>query len=224
MGDYNLFETACGIGPDPWFGYRALNDCSFSMFCGADNALNVGSDTTDLEIIPEVEAANRAAGYGSVADCFHPASLLEFFNDKFPDPDVLPPCFKYCPFTFRDGENDVLSDILKPDSLPQDEDDRTGREEAYQQRGTVRRREEDEQTSDDGDPPPDGGNPGSNPIGAPLGDISNGREKKLCGSPSDRPVKRRRGSLNRVVTDDAGAVEEDGKTDEQVRLNSSTDY
>jgi len=233
---YNLYKLACGLDPEEgWFGYRCLGQCTFATFCGALNALNVGSATTNLEIIPEVAKENADAGFGSVESCYKPEALLENFGYNFPDLDAMPPCYKIIPFTSRNGPDDTAHDdplsfcptqpptppspttspagvfsptgVFSPNSTPR----RPSPNRVFSPRGVVRDREDYEQSGVVRDPPPIPGNPGS----SPLGDISNGRDNSLSGSPNDRPVKRRRSTTaSRFIFDEA--EDEDEEEDEQV--------
>ncbi len=219
IGKYNLYSLACGLETNGWFGYRALSECTFSKFCGALNALHIGSSTTELEIFHEVAEATTLAGFKSVEHCFQPATLLEFFGYQMPELDAMPPCFKEIPFNSRNDINDSAQDdplLFFPGRRGDTHDERdifddevelsppgaawppTGTSSpAYSPHRRNSNRGDDEQTYGEGDSPPNGGTPGSNP----LGNISNGRSA-LSESPSDRPVKRRRGEQVEEMDDD----------------------
>ena len=122
-GDYNLYECATGAAEDGWFGYRACGMSNYKTFCGALNALNIGTHTTDCEWALEVETKMQQCGYGSCATAMHPVRMLEFFNYKSPVVDALPPCYKEIPWTSRDDEGDYdhddpLMDVLSRPPSP----------------------------------------------------------------------------------------------------------
>ena len=106
VGSYNFYEALTGEG---WFGYRSLAQGTFRTFCGATNELQIGSPTTDLKIVADVETEVNLCGFGSVAACFRPETLLEFFGYQFPsykDLQAFPPCYTKNPFHFRDDADD----------------------------------------------------------------------------------------------------------------------
>ena len=188
QGDYNLFEFACFRSEGPWFGYRALGDCTFSTFCGIRNAMHF-SDDADYVINPNVELLNKKAGFGTLEQLYNPASLLEHFTYSECDIEAMPPAFRSNPFAMRDGPDD--EDYKTPVKITADRDD-------------------DEQSNGEADPPGSQQSAGSNP----LSDTTNERRGRLSGSCADtRPLKRRRvmadpPSTSRFIDDTAGASDE----------------
>lgn len=103
---YNFFQALTSEG---WFGYRSLSQGTFRHFCGAANEMQCGSKTTDLAIVSDVEMEVRTCGFGSVAQCFRPEMLLEFFNYTHPiyeDLNSFPACYTKVPFHFRNAVDD----------------------------------------------------------------------------------------------------------------------
>jgi len=107
MGEYNFFE-ALTTG---WFGYRSCSQGTFRTFNGTANELQIGTSTTDLKIVSDVEMEVRTCGFGSVAKCFQPEMLCEFFGYDVPtrrDIDRFPPCYIRNAFHFRNNLGDEM--------------------------------------------------------------------------------------------------------------------
>jgi hypothetical protein len=113
-GEYNFFNSVTGGEEDGWFGYRVLGFCNFGKYCGATNMVNIGTATTEYEVVASVEQENQAAGFGDIAEVYQPESLIEFYNYKFPDPAALPPGLLKIPFVARNGEEDETLDYDQP--------------------------------------------------------------------------------------------------------------
>ena len=118
-GEYNFFEALTGEG---WFGYRSLLQSNYRTFCGGTNELQIGSPTTDRKIVSDIEMEVHTCGFNSVAECFKPEVLLEFFNynnDTVTHNALsqFPPCYIKNPFYFRNDRDDEeptdpLADML----------------------------------------------------------------------------------------------------------------
>lgn len=102
--DYNFWERVVHMEPTPWDGFRFGEQCSFSPFF-YHNKMHIGGHT-DLRIDAAVEQATQDSGYGSVEHMYNPLSLLEWYKSFQPntDPSVLPPCYKFDPFEYANGE------------------------------------------------------------------------------------------------------------------------
>ena len=223
LGTYNFFAAVCGDDPDGWYGYRAINNTSFGKYCGSMNELRVGTSTSELEIIREVQQANINAGFGTIEKLYQPASLLKYYGYSFPDVDSLPPGLKMLPFNSRDSEDDVALSYDFPHWYESyfsrgaygdlhDKDTNTYRE--YKgERGVTRPREDDEQSSAYGGPSPDRRDPGS----SPLRDATMGLNSPNGPSTAhERPRKRRGVGARRFVLSEA--EDENGENDEVRRL------
>ena len=114
---YNFYNAVCHDG---WWGYRTLEQSSFRTFCGAMNEMQIGSPTSELKILHDVEADIKTCGFHSIAHCFNPAILLEWFSYSPLAPEFcgsLPACYTKLPFEFRNGwddesPTDPMRDIL----------------------------------------------------------------------------------------------------------------
>ena len=121
IGEYNFFERLTGGDGVGWWGYRSLTEDNnnFRTFCGAANELKIGF-TGDCKVVQDVETETAACGFGSIAECYHPATLLEYFGYEHPSSEALksfPPCFTKVPFEFRNAPGDEtpmdpLGDVL----------------------------------------------------------------------------------------------------------------
>ena len=91
-----------------WAGWRSLGFHPWGHCCGYWNTLLNHSPTcAERKINPEVEKANRDAGFGTIAECFTLENMTKYFGDHFPtedDIDKMPPCFRTCPFLWEDEE------------------------------------------------------------------------------------------------------------------------
>ena len=210
VGNYNFYEAVVGDAENGWYGYRALCQSNFGVYCGATNEIQIGSATTDLRFVDNVLAENAKCGFDPPEQLYQPASLLELFNYDFPVLAALPPAILMCPFEMRNADSDAYIHWMRPpwykhhaDSgvtydMPMSPlgsptpslnrsnsiDDNTH----VSPRRPVRRYEDDEQSNELGDPSPNRRNPGSNP----LGEATLGHNNSPNGSPGDRPIKRRR--------------------------------
>ena len=58
--------------------------------------MQIGSPTTDRQILPEMNDMCERLGFGSVEECMHPKTLLEFFNYEIPTHmSKFPPCYTH---------------------------------------------------------------------------------------------------------------------------------
>lgn len=106
-GTYNFYEVVTGNDDETsWFGYRALQQCNFKLYNGMLNALNLGANDTELEIVHEVRVANDKAGFRSIQQLYQPSMLLTQYDYSFPDEDDLPPAYTMCPFGARNEPDD----------------------------------------------------------------------------------------------------------------------
>jgi len=102
---YNFYDHLTSGG---WFGFRSLYQSTFADFCGLNNEMQIGSPTTDRQILPEMNDMCERLGFGSVEECMHPKTLLEFFNYEIPtDMSKFPPCYTHVPFAFRNAPTDT---------------------------------------------------------------------------------------------------------------------
>lgn len=107
-GKYNFYQALVNEG---WWGYRSLGQSTFRAFNGATNEVQIGSPTSELKIVSDVEMETQMCGFGSIAQCFQPAMLLEFFGYEHPTHDVssrYPPCYTRHPFHFRNDHGDEI--------------------------------------------------------------------------------------------------------------------
>ena len=121
---YNFYNAICHEG---WWGYRTLEQCSFRTFCGAMNEMQIGSPTSELKILDDVETDIKMCGFHSIAHCFNPAILLEWFSYSPLAPEFcgsLPACYTKLPFEFRNDKDDepptdpmrnILIEFLNPE-------------------------------------------------------------------------------------------------------------
>ncbi len=105
IADYNMYDMA--VSGD-WFGYRTLDQCSFSHFCGAKNKIYCGGGTCDpLLISKDIEREHRELGIDSVMNCFSPQYILNLLNYDNYQMDAYPPCWMKMPFQTRDAADDT---------------------------------------------------------------------------------------------------------------------
>lgn len=178
-GSYNFYDAVTQEG---WYGYRAVASSTFGKYCGATNEMLITSATNEVQFVSEIENLNYNAGFGSVQEIYHPASLLKYYGYDFPAIDSLPPALKMLPFTMRNAMGDVQIDNEFPPWY--DTYYATGEHE-YKGYGEIHdkntrsyvewqkkwglhspKREDDEQSSGLGDPSPDRRTPGSTPQSA----------------------------------------------------------
>jgi hypothetical protein len=107
-GQYNFYEALVNDG---WFGYRSLGQGTFRAYSGATNEVQIGSPTSELKLVADVEMETHTCGFKSIAHCFQPATLLEFFTYQHPthaDTSCYPPCYTRHPFHFRNDHDDEV--------------------------------------------------------------------------------------------------------------------
>jgi hypothetical protein len=105
-GSYNFYEALVNDG---WWGYRSLGQGTFRAFSGYTNEVQIGSPTNELKLVADVEMETNMCGFGSIAQCFQPATLLEFFGYEHPTravADRYPPCYTKLPFHLRNDHGD----------------------------------------------------------------------------------------------------------------------
>jgi len=130
-GEYNFFEALTRKG---WYGYRTLSQSSFAAFCGATNLMLVDSPTTQLKIVEEVETKTQARGFESMAVCFQPDTLRQYFNYQLPSHEYLknlPECYIKLPFKFRNAPDDEAPE--EPLKAPESEESVSGSQGSSQQ-------------------------------------------------------------------------------------------
>lgn len=179
-GSYNFVEALTVKG---WYGYRTLSQGTFRTMCGATNEMQCGGPATEYMVDPEIEADVKECNFGSVAQCFSPRKLLEFFTYDFPtELDAFPSCFTKLPFAFRNDDGDEQPD--QPVSEP----------------GSPERVDSPAHGDDPLSPPRRGGStPNSRSHRTDAGLISPAKKPSPLAprtntprSPDDEPIKRRR--------------------------------
>lgn len=224
---YCFYETVTGNGNIAWFGWRFAAHCTFSDMCYT-NVVNIGGPTTDLEINAPLEAYNMRCGFPEISDCYQPPFIYQFFKEYNvnADPDRLPPCFKFDPFSYK---NDKACLYTMPRVLfhagetpPSSPSNDPSTEYSFGSPAPSRR-VADELAEGLGANANGSEDPGSNPYQASLylRDVSNVASSPIGtpqrGNSSYAIPKRRRVAANRFV---AGEVEVENDSGDEVRLPS----
>ncbi len=205
---YNFYEH---VTDGSWFGFRVLEQCNFAPYCYY-NLLHMGANTQtapDLEIYTDIEHENQAAGFGNIVDLYSLENIHAYFAQApytHPSHEALmcfPPGFNKIPFR--------MTEMYESDEPPVDPHMPPwtkiyfGADGFGEGKKAVFARPDlgdDAQSSEAGGPSLSPESPGS----TPLKDRSNGQkgtprslfaESPDGPSSEERPLKRRRASVNR---------------------------
>lgn len=94
--------------------YRCLGTSTFAPYCGYTNQIYCGGPNTESRINAEVENKNIRDGFGPVAKCYAPETILKHYGYCFPDFSELPPAYTMCPFAVRNDIGDEPFDFIRP--------------------------------------------------------------------------------------------------------------
>lgn len=115
QGEYNLYEVCTFSQEDSlWFGYRVCDTGPLRNYNGFRNWMHCGGPTISMDLIADVVRRNKAAGFGSIYDCYTPKTMLEYLNYELPDLDKVPVCYKEIPFKLRNEDDDSLINYKCP--------------------------------------------------------------------------------------------------------------